>query len=138
MKITDVKLLVLEDPQSKTSSGHAIAQVPGLRRIQYTHTGRKAAGPPQSAQQNFIEVHTDAGLIGRCTTTMNPYQADILRYHATGRSPWDREGLFQQFYKGTRWVYQPPGWFGDFDNCLWDILGRAASSATSTPTWAAA
>ena len=28
--------------------------------------------------------------------------------------------------KGTRWVYQPPGWFGDFDNCLWDIASKAA------------
>jgi L-alanine-DL-glutamate epimerase-like enolase superfamily enzyme len=30
------------------------------------------------------------------------------------------------FHKGTRWVYQKPGWFGDFDNCLWDIAGKAA------------
>ena len=29
-------------------------------------------------------------------------------------------------HKGTRWVYLPPGWFGDFDNCLWDIAGKAA------------
>ena len=30
------------------------------------------------------------------------------------------------FHQGTRWVYQKPGWFGDFDNCLWDIAGKAA------------
>ena len=41
MKITDVKMLVLEDPERKESGGHAIAQVEGLRRIQYTHKGRK-------------------------------------------------------------------------------------------------
>ena len=29
-------------------------------------------------------------------------------------------------HKGTRWVYQNPGWFGEFDNCLWDIAGKAA------------
>ena len=29
-------------------------------------------------------------------------------------------------HKGTRWVYQEPGWFGEFDNCLWDIAGIAA------------
>jgi L-alanine-DL-glutamate epimerase-like enolase superfamily enzyme len=29
-------------------------------------------------------------------------------------------------HKGTRWVYQQAGWFGDFDNCLWDILGKVA------------
>ena len=32
----------------------------------------------------------------------------------------------QLLHKGTRWVYQKPGWFGDFDNCLWDILGKVA------------
>jgi hypothetical protein len=30
------------------------------------------------------------------------------------------------FHKRTRWLYQNPGWFGDFDNCLWDIAGKAA------------
>ena len=64
--------------------------------------------------------------MGRCTTTMDAHQVDIVRYHAVGRSPWEREALFQQFHKGTRWVYQPPGWFGDFDNCLWEILSKAA------------
>ena len=78
------------------------------------------------ARQSFLEVHTDEGIVGRSDTSMTPYQADIVRYHAVGRSPWEREGLFQQFWKGTRWVYQPPGWFGAFDNCLWDILGKAA------------
>ena len=28
--------------------------------------------------------------------------------------------------KAPRWVYQEPGWFGEFDNCLWDILGKTA------------
>ncbi len=37
MKITDVKLLVLEDPEAKGSGGHSIVRVEGLRRIQYTH-----------------------------------------------------------------------------------------------------
>lgn len=127
MKITDVKLLVLTDPTKKTGGGHQIVQVPGLRRIQYTHQSRGDDGPRQAARQAFVEVHTDEGLTGRCTTTMTPYQADIIRHHAVGRSPFEREGLFQQFSKGTRWVYQPPGWFGDFDNCLWDILGKAAN-----------
>ena len=126
MQITDVKLLVLEDPQNQISSGHAITQVPGLRRIQYTHTGRRGGGTKRPARQSFVEVHTDAGILGRCTTAMTPYQADIIRYHAVGRSPFEREGFFQQLHKGTRWVYQPPGWFGDFDNCLWDILGQTA------------
>lgn len=57
---------------------------------------------------------------------MNADQVEIVRHHAVGTSPWHREAMFQQLLKGTRWVYQPPGWFGDFDNCLWDILGQVA------------
>ncbi len=38
MKITDVKLYILEHPTRKASS-HNIVQVPNLRRIQYTHQG---------------------------------------------------------------------------------------------------
>ena len=104
MKITAVKFLVLEDPEGLGSGGHAITRVEGLRRIQYTHAGR-AGGVAQPLRQNFLEVHTDAGIVGRCDTSMNAYQADIVRYHAVGRSAWEREGLFQQFLKGTRWVY---------------------------------
>tara|TARA_Y100001968_G_scaffold285153_1_gene284910 strand:+ start:200 stop:328 length:129 start_codon:yes stop_codon:yes gene_type:complete len=40
-----------------------------------------------------------------------------------GEDPLQREKLYQLLHKGTRWCYQKPGWFGDFDNCLWDILG---------------
>ncbi|MDP6702422.1 MAG: hypothetical protein QGH25_22395, partial [Candidatus Latescibacteria bacterium] len=126
MKITEVKLLVLEDPERKAGAGLAIKPVERLRRIQYTHTGRTSGGGGP-VQQRFLEVHTDEGIVGRTDTTMTAYQADIIRYHAVGRDPWEREGMFQQFWKGTRWVYQPPGWFGAFDNCLWDIVGKAAS-----------
>ena len=126
MKITEVKLLVLEDPVRKAGAGLAIKPVERLRRIQYTHTGRQG-GAQKPLRQSFLEVHTDAGIVGRTDTTMTAYQADIIRYHAVGRDPWEREGMFQQFWKGTRWVYQPPGWFGAFDNCLWDIVGKAAS-----------
>ncbi|MEE3235403.1 MAG: enolase C-terminal domain-like protein [Candidatus Latescibacterota bacterium] len=125
MKITDVKLKILENPRIKVSTGHEIIPVSGLRRIQYTHRQRDPVDRVPS-RQNFIEVYTDEGIMGRCTTTMTGHQVDIVRHHLVGRCPWDREALFQLFYKGTRWVYQPPGWFGDVDNCLWDILGKVA------------
>ena len=121
MKITAVKLYVLENPE-----GHGrvnlLEEVPNLRRIQYRHRGERS-GP---ARQNFIEVQTDAGIFGRCTTTMGPGEAAILRNHVIGEDPLDRERLYQMFHKGTRWVYNHPGWSGDFDNCLWDIAGKAA------------
>ena len=44
MKITDVKLLVLEDLEAKGRGGHSIVRVGELRRIQYTQQGRRAAG----------------------------------------------------------------------------------------------
>jgi L-alanine-DL-glutamate epimerase-like enolase superfamily enzyme len=78
------------------------------------------------ARQAFIEVSTDEGIAGRCTTGMTPAQVEILRNHVVGENPLHRERLYQMLHKGTRWVYQQPGWFGDFDNCLWDIAGQAA------------
>ena len=122
MKITAVKLYILEHPDRR-SSGHKLVQVPNLRRIQYTHKGVPSDLP---AQQAFIQVETDAGITGRCTTGMSPGQAAILRGQVLGEDALDREKLYQMLHKGTRWVYQPPGWFGDFDNCLWDIAGKAA------------
>ena len=123
MKITDVKLLILEHPEQKRG-GHRLVQVPGLQRIQYTHTG---APGNQPARLHIIEVHTDAGITGRMApTSISPEQAEILRRHVIGEDPFHRERLFQMLHKGTRWVYQNPGWFGEFDNCLWDIAGQFA------------
>jgi len=122
MKIQKIQLIILEDPDQK-KAGQNIVRVPGLFRTQYTHKGTQVSG---HARQNFIKVITDEGIEGLCTTTMGHVQIDILRRHAIGQNPLHREHLFQMLYKGTRWVYQPPGWFGDFDNCLWDIAGKAA------------
>ncbi len=123
MKIAAVRLYVLEAPEQRTDVSLKLTLVPNLRRIQYTHT-RVPTGQP--ARQNFIEVVTEDGLVGRCTTSMLPHQAPLLRQQVLGADVRSREGLYQMLHKGTRWLYQPPGWFGDFDNCLWDILGQAA------------
>ena len=123
MKITAVKLHVLEMP-GQASHALKLVQVPNLRRIQYTHQGIPSSKP---VQQIFLEVFTDAGIAGRCTTGMTPAQVEVLRNQVMGADPLHREHLYQMLHKGTRWVYQPPGWFGDFDNCLWDIAGKAAN-----------
>ena len=91
MKITDVKLKILENPRIKVSTGHEIIPVSGLRRIQYTHRQRDGVDRVPS-RQNFIEVYTDEGIMGRCTTTMTGHQVDIVRHHLVGRCPWDRRG----------------------------------------------
>ena len=124
MKITDIKLFTLEDPDQK--EGYVkMYEVPNLRRIQYTH-GSKMQPSDQNLQQRFLKVMTDEGIEGICTTTMGPEQVEVLRNHALGEDPLHRERLYQMCHKGTRWVYQRPGWSGDFDNCLWDIVGKAA------------
>jgi L-alanine-DL-glutamate epimerase-like enolase superfamily enzyme len=123
VRITDVKLHVLEDP-GRTVVVQELVQVPNLRRIQYTHRGR-ATGQPM--RQAFIDVLTDEGIRGRCDTRpMTPTQVETLRHHVTGEDPFHRERLYQMLCKGARWLYQRPGWFGAFDNCLWDITGKAA------------
>ena len=123
MKIIDVKLHTLEHP-TLTQSRHRLVQVPGLRRIQYTHAGLPSDAP---MQQSVLEVETDEGITGRIApTSINKYQLELLKTHAIGESPFARERLYQMLFKGTRWVYQEPGWFGEFDNCLWDIAGIAA------------
>lgn len=122
MKIEAVRLYVLENPDLPDRTLRLV-EVPNLHRIQYTH--RSSPGS-NHARQNIIEVTTDTGIVGRCTTTMMPHQAEIIRNQVLGENPLHRERLYQMLQKGTRWVYQPPGWFGDFDNCLWDILGKAA------------
>lgn len=137
MKITDVKLYILEHPDGLQIRGAAavaqrtqgslqlqLVQVPGLHRIQYTH--REVVGV-QPVQLNVLEVHTDDGVVGRMApTSISPMQVDILRRHVVGEDPFHRERLFQMLFKGTRWVDQEPGWFGEFDNCLWEIAGKVA------------
>ena len=84
MKITDVKLYVLENPDSR-GSVLKLHEVPNLRRIQYTHGG--TARPDLKERQHFIEVLTDEGISSRCTTTMTPDQVDVLRINVQGEDP---------------------------------------------------
>jgi L-alanine-DL-glutamate epimerase-like enolase superfamily enzyme len=121
MKITAVRLHVLENVAGG-GRANLIVRVPELQRIQYTHKGVRDG----AARQHILEVETDGGIVARCTTTMRPEQVAIIRRHVIGGDPLEREHWWQLFHKGTRWVYQEPGWFGDFDSCLWDIAGKAA------------
>jgi L-alanine-DL-glutamate epimerase-like enolase superfamily enzyme len=57
---------------------------------------------------------------------MTPHDVEILRATVIGLDPLNREEIFQRLHLGTRWVYRTPGWFGNFDNCLWDIAGKVA------------
>ena len=124
MKITDIKLIILEDP-NRYQGYFKLREVPNLRRIQYTH-GSVRQTDERPIRQAFLKVLTDEGVDGLCTTVMTPDQVGTLRHQVVGEDPLQRERLYQMLHKGTRWLYQHCGWFGDFDNCLWDILGKVA------------
>ena len=122
MKIVDIKLYVLENGRG-TRRIHRITEVPGLRRTQYTHRGGSEREGP--VRQSFIEVVTDEGISSRMPAGLSAGQVELLKEQVVGENPFHREKLYQKLHKGTRWVYQQPGWFGEFDNCLWDIAGKA-------------
>ena len=127
MKITNVTVHVLERPGAR-GSVHTIVQVPSVRRIQFTHSSKPLDRPGHSL---VLRVQTDDGVEGMCTVEASHVgptssMVDLLRANVIGEDPFNREYLFQKLYLGTRWVYQKPGWFGPFDNCLWDITGKVA------------
>ena len=131
MKITDIKLLILEQPgEPQPAPLPMLGQVPNLRRIQWSAgpvpNKKKAVGPPTRPHQGFLEVHTDEGITGRCTSTLGPAQIPLLRAHVVGEDPTHREHIWQMLFKGTRWLRQKQGWHGDLDTCLWDIAGKVA------------
>ncbi|MFH1086759.1 MAG: enolase C-terminal domain-like protein [Chloroflexota bacterium] len=127
MKITNVTVQTLQVPESRSHT-YLITQVQGLRRTQYTHTTRPAEGP---THLSLMRVQTDEGLEGICTLDSSyvgdaRHMVETLKANVLGLDAFDREFIFQKLQLGTRWVYQRPGWFGTFDNCLWDITGKAA------------
>ena len=119
MKIVDVSLSVLELPGPGSRFG--VVRVPGLHRIQYTHRGERVDRPRRQA---FLRVRTEEGIEGLAVGG-DRGMVDLLRDLAVGEDVFHREALFQKLEGATRWIYQRRGWFGAFDHCVWDILGRA-------------
>ncbi|MBV7336018.1 hypothetical protein KFU94_48840 [Chloroflexi bacterium TSY] len=90
-------------------------------------------GGDQSLEQvHLLHVKTDEGVEGICTVgdarypTMRAEDLAQLRILATGEDPFDRERLFHKLHAATRGMFTRPGWFGAFDNCLWDMAGKVA------------
>ena len=127
MKITEVKVSVLE--LAGASRMFDLITMPRLRRKPWIHDLR-------SQERGLIQVMhvlTDEGIEGVCTVgqvgdaTITKETLEQLRLLVVGEDPLAREKLYQKLHGGTRWVYRPPGWAGTFDNCLWDIAGKAAN-----------
>jgi L-alanine-DL-glutamate epimerase-like enolase superfamily enzyme len=98
-------------------------------RLRYTHQWVSGGRSGFESHELFVRVRTDDGVEGVCTCSspeLTPRQVEILRQSVIGLDPLHREEIYQRLHLGTRWVYQPPGWFGNFDNALWDIAGKVA------------
>lgn len=121
MRIVEVKAIVVEVPAKARRL--EIIQVPDRFRLRYTH---RNLGSDQPETETYLRVRTDDGIDGICTGAPSPAVMEVLRAQVIGADPMRREELYQRLHHGTRWVYQTPGWFGNFDNCLWDIAGKVA------------
>lgn len=126
MKITNVTVHLVQAPGM--SRLFDLVLLPGMRRDRWKHELVSA----EPGVMPVMRVETDEGIVGACTVEAGS-SADLtsasleqLRHLVVGKDPLDRERLYQMLHTGSRWVYLPPGWFGSFDNCLWDILGKAA------------
>jgi len=81
---------------------------------------------------HVLHVRTDEGVEGVCTVgdaryrTMRPEDLEQLRVLALGEDPFDRERLNGKLHAATRGMFARQGWYGAFDNCLWDIAGKVA------------
>lgn len=84
-----------------------------------------------------MHVLTDEGVEGMCTvgdvryTTITVEDVEQLRLLVVGEDPFDRERLYSRLRKATRHMFTGHGWFGAFDNCLWDIAGKVAGLPVS-------
>ena len=86
---------------------------------------------------HVMHVYTDEGIEGICTvgdaryTTITETGLTYLKYLTIGEDPTKIEYLFDMLSKATRNIFLPPGWFGTFDNCLWDIQGKINSKSVA-------
>ncbi|NKB65465.1 MAG: hypothetical protein GKR89_00250 [Candidatus Latescibacteria bacterium] len=131
MKITAIELSVF--------ASRSNTPLFDLEEVEHGAQRRWVRRHHQSAQDSIhvLHVHTDTGLEGVCTvgdaryTTMRQRDLEQLRVLALGQNPFDREYLFAKLHAATRGLFTRPGWFGAFDNCLWDIAGKAANLPVS-------
>ena len=129
MKITSVDISVFELPMYPTITKVVRVGNPAdLRWQQAFPTGGR--GPVQ-----IMQVITDEGINGICTvgdwryTELTWRQIVQLRELVIGENPLKRELLISKLKAVSRFF--EPGWFGGFDNCLWDIEGKVKNLPVS-------
>ena len=134
MKITSIEVSCFELPDAPRTFGLTGEIAPRGRWWKLTRFG---SGP---VPFQVMRVKTDADLEGVCTvgdwryTTIAEAHLRQLRELAVGEDPLRREEASKQVeVRGTRFLYAEPGWYGCFDNCLWDIVGKVAGPAGGCP-----
>ena len=125
VKITDLQISVFELP-TNTPYFDLKKQQRGDR-----HIWRSQPVASRPDQIHILQVRTDEGIEGICTvgdaryTTMRAIDLEHLRHLTIGQDPLDRTELNDKLATATRHVFTMPSWYGAFDNCLWDIAGKA-------------
>ena len=126
MQIDEIKISVFDAP-SATGPFDLAEEVKGGAKRWIPIPRGDARG-----HLHVLHVATDEGVAGVCTvgdaryTTMRPQDLEQLRILAVGEDPLDRERLNSKLRAATRRMFTSVGWFGAFDNCLWDIAGKVA------------
>jgi L-alanine-DL-glutamate epimerase-like enolase superfamily enzyme len=126
MHITQISLTVLQFPGNTS-----------LFALEEQGIGVDRRWIPRSQGQadeyiHLLRVQTNDGVEGICTvgdaryTQLRRAELEQLRLLCLGENPFDRERLAEKLAAATRTMFSRPGWWGAFDNCLWDIAGKAA------------
>ena len=130
MKIEQISISVFEQ---KTNTAYVDMVETALGASQRWQVKHQRQSEAQSQKQiHVLHVLTDSGVEGVCTVgdarypTMQLDDLEQLRIMALGEDPLARQKLFAKLHAATRFMFTRPGWFGAFDNCLWDIAGKVA------------
>ena len=129
MKITSVEISVFELPMYPTIT--QVVPVGNPADLRWQQAFPKGGLVPVQ----IMQVITDEGINGICTvgdwryTELNWRQIAQLRELVIGENPLKRELLLSKLRAVSRFF--EPGWFGGFDNCLWDIEGKVKNLPVS-------
>ena len=127
MKIKDINVSVFELP-NQTPLFDLINPEFNKNRWQ-----KKIINKSSTAFYHVLHVKTNEGIEGICTvgdvryTTLTKDILEWLKILTINNNPLERDKLFHKLQFATRQMYLPQGWFGAFDNCLWDIAGKTAN-----------
>jgi len=127
MKIRDIALSVFET--ASNTSLFTMEEAPaGDGRTRWRNRGHSTP----TRELHVLHVRTESGLEGVCTvgdaryTRMRTEDLEQLRLLAIGEDASQRERLYAKCKAASRAMFTLYGWHGAFDNCLWDIAGKAA------------